>query len=73
MANNTPINPDPAPKTLRRILCWSCQLEFRVDVAGLVTAQVIVVLTETGETKQRPKHKLIVKCPYCQKENEVRV
>lgn len=73
MANNTPINPEPAPTTLRRVLCWSCQREFRVDVAGLASAQQIVVLTEAGETKQRPKQKLIIRCPYCQKENEVRV
>lgn len=59
------------PKT-RRAICWNCEEEFSVEVEG-VLAPVVVVRVAGEASKQKPKQKLIVKCPHCGKENEVRV
>jgi transcription elongation factor Elf1 len=59
---------------LRRVVCWNCDELFRVDVSELLdTSTVIVYRGDKSSQIQKPKKKLIVKCPNCGKENEVRV
>lgn len=61
------------PKT-RRVVCWKCKETFRVDVSEIAEAVVVVHRTLDKSTQeQKPKQKLIVKCPNCKADNEVRV
>lgn len=58
---------------LRRVVCWNCQKTFQVDVSGISDEEVVVYRGRKRVENQTPPKKLVVKCPYCEKENEVRV
>ena len=60
-------------KTTRRVICWKCEEDFRVELED-ITAPRVVVVRGSGESRaQKPKQKYIVKCLKCGAENEVRV
>lgn len=57
----------------RRVLCWKCDKVFRVEVEEVKTSVLVKRGDDTQGKRQTAKQKLIVKCPECSKENEVRV
>jgi len=64
-----------ATTTTRRIVCWKCDKLFRVDIDDVSATRVTVMrgIADTTGAKQKPKQKLVVKCPHCSAENDVRV
>ncbi|MBI4670111.1 MAG: hypothetical protein HY741_00370 [Chloroflexi bacterium] len=59
-------------ENIRRIVCWNCKKVFRVDL-GEIGNEVVVVYRGRKKEEQTPVKKLIVKCPHCDKENEITV
>lgn len=59
--------------TTRRVICWNCKEVFHVDVPQIKTQVIVTRALDKSKETQSPKQKLIVKCPNCGKENEVRV
>jgi len=58
----------------RRVVCWKCKETFRVDVSEIVKPVVVVYrAADKSAQQQKPKQKLIVKCPNCGADNEVLV
>lgn len=63
------------PTTTRRVVCWKCDELFRVDVDGVAQTRVTVMrgIADKDAATQKPKQKLVIKCPHCGAENDVRV
>ena len=60
--------------TQRRVICWNCEELFYVDIPEMESTTVVVTRSASKATQtQKPKQKLIVKCPKCGKENDLRV
>jgi hypothetical protein len=62
-------------KTTRRVICWKCEEDFRVELEDVTTPRVVVVRGSGESRTQKPKQKYIVKCPnpVCKADNEVRL
>jgi len=57
-------------ENIRRIVCWNCDKTFRVDL-GEIGSEIVVVYR--GRKKEEMPKKLIVACPHCGKDNEIKV
>ncbi len=59
-------------ENIRRVVCWNCKKDFRVDIGEIGSAQVIVY---RGSKREEQPKTLVVKCPNpeCGKDNEITV
>jgi hypothetical protein len=59
--------------TRRKIICWYDDNQFEVEIEQVQAARVRVTLGKKTQVQHQVGQKIIVKCPKCEKENEVRL